>query len=196
MSVEAMAIALHHSRAKGATKLVLVGIANHLGDGGSWPSMTTLAKYGNVSRDQARKCVQQLEKLHEVERDVNGGGSWRIAEHERPNRYEFKLKCPGLPTCDGSLNHRDPRRHRVPLLTLEAAPEAVDNTPPRNGGGVAAEGTPPSQRRDEPPLNQDTTADQSPHLGNRARASCPSGIPEHRWNRRHRFCADCDGTAA
>lgn len=34
MSIEAMAVALHHSKTQGATKLVLLGIANHEGDGG------------------------------------------------------------------------------------------------------------------------------------------------------------------
>lgn len=104
MSVESLAIALHHSRAKGAAKLILIGIANHDGDGGAWPSMKKLAKYGGVSVSQAQRCVTKLEELGEVRRFIQAGGDHRTAEHERPNRYAFLLRCPA--DCDRTSQHR------------------------------------------------------------------------------------------
>jgi DNA-binding GntR family transcriptional regulator len=80
MSVESMAIALHHSRAKGTAKLVLIGIANHDGDGGAWPSVDTLAKYAGVHRRNVQRALQQLEELHEIEIVRNGGGDHSIAD--------------------------------------------------------------------------------------------------------------------
>jgi hypothetical protein len=43
MSIEAVATVLNHSKARGRAKLVLIGIANHLGDQGAWPSISTLS---------------------------------------------------------------------------------------------------------------------------------------------------------
>jgi DNA-binding transcriptional regulator YhcF (GntR family) len=67
MSNEAMAIALHHSRSSGTTKLVLLGIANHDGDGGAWPSLATLATYaGGVSERTVSRAIGELVELGEV----------------------------------------------------------------------------------------------------------------------------------
>ena len=67
MSVESMAIALHHSRSKGTAKVVLLGIANHDGDGGAYPTVATLAKYANVSRANVQKALTKLESLGEIQ---------------------------------------------------------------------------------------------------------------------------------
>lgn len=135
MSVEAMAVVLHHSRSTGSALAVLVGIANHDGDLGSFPSVLTLAKYGRFNgwdarpvdnteaarRDArrqnenatraARRAVRQLETLGEVETIENGGIGGR-SEHERTNLYRITLSCPWY--CDHSTQHRDLRdeRHR------------------------------------------------------------------------------------
>lgn len=104
MSVEALAIALHHSRATGAALLVLLGIANHDGDGGAWPSIATLAKYARVHPRNVQRASGRLEQLGEIRRAVQRGGTAATEHHERPNLYHVVLKCP--PGCDGTRNHR------------------------------------------------------------------------------------------
>ncbi len=128
MSVEALAIGLHHSRAKGAAKLVLIGIANHDGDGGAWPSIATLAKYAGVTPRNVQKAISELERLGEIQRMVAAGGNHLTAEHMRPNLYYFKLTCP--PDCDRSRNHRT-RRDSI-ALEIEGVSLAT--------GGVAGDG--------------------------------------------------------
>ena len=104
MSVESMAIALHHSRATGSAKLVLLGIANHDGDGGSWPSIGTLAVYANVSDRNVQVGLDKLEQLGEIMRHTQQGGTRAMAPWDRPNLYTFLAKCP--PNCDRTRNHR------------------------------------------------------------------------------------------
>lgn len=131
MSIESISIALHHSRATGAAKLVLIGIANHDGDGGAWPSVATLSKYAGVDPRSVQRAVKRLEELHEVRRFVQAGGDHRVAEHERPNRYQFLLSCP--PDCDRTSRHRT---HRYAAVELEidpptpASPGDAGVTPP------------------------------------------------------------------
>lgn len=103
-----MAVVLHHSKAKGTRKLVLIGIANHEGDGGAWPSMATLATYANVDERNARKAVEWLRDHRELAVDVQGGGDLHTADHARPNRYRVLVSCP--PWCDRTTSHRDTRR--------------------------------------------------------------------------------------
>lgn len=141
MSAEAMAIALHHSKAKGAAKLVLIGIANHDGDGGAWPSVPTLAVYAGVTPRNVQKHVETLIKLGEIHRDINGGGNRQTADHARPNLYHFVLKCP--PACDGSKNHKMPRASRA---------KPVDKSPER----PLSPATPPVASDTPPPVASDT----------------------------------------
>jgi hypothetical protein len=112
VSVEAMAIALHHSRAKSTARLVLVGIANHDGDGGAWPSIATLMKYTGSDRRTVQRAIDKLEALGEVRRGIQQGGktgaqSDEFSDWHRPNLYHFLLKCP--PDCDRSRNHKTTR---------------------------------------------------------------------------------------
>ena len=104
MSVEAIAVVLHHSKAKGTDKLVLIGIANHEGDGGAWPSVETLAKYGDVDERTVRRSLRRLEKLGEITTHVQAGGPSGIPAWRRPNRYAIHVDCP--PTCDRTRWHR------------------------------------------------------------------------------------------
>jgi hypothetical protein len=109
MSAEALAIVLHHSKSVGTPKVVLIGIANHDGDGGAWPAISTLAKYANVDERNVRKAIDKLVMLREV----------RVIERkiERPGRnptnasnlYEIRLQCPAW--CDRSRHHKDTRRN-------------------------------------------------------------------------------------
>lgn len=110
MSVEAMAIVLHHSRAVGTDKLVLIGIANHFGEDGAWPSLATLAKYaGGVTVRTVRRSLRALEETGELRSDVQAGGSPDLPEHLRPNRYWIEVCCPE--ECDGTAQHRMPGEH-------------------------------------------------------------------------------------
>jgi predicted DNA-binding transcriptional regulator YafY len=80
VSVEDIGIVLNHSRAEGRTKLVLIGIANHLGDHGAWPSIATLARYANASERSVKRDIKWLEEAGElfVERNASPmGGQYK-----------------------------------------------------------------------------------------------------------------------
>lgn len=126
MSVEHLAAVLHHSRATGTVKVVLLGIANHAGDGGSWPTVATLARYANVDVRTVQRALARLEELGDVRRHVQAGGDHRTRHHsERPNLYEVLLECPE--GCAGGPNHR-PRNGWERLEDGTYRP--VDNPPP------------------------------------------------------------------
>lgn len=144
MSVESLSIALHHSRATGTAKIVLIGIANHDGDGGAWPAVATLAKYANTTARNVQKALTRLEELGEIKRRIQGGGNWQTADHMRPNLYEFRLRCPA--SCDRTRSHRTRLHELVDPLSV-ATPGVAGDTPPLS---VA---TP------EPSTNQTTTDD-------------------------------------
>jgi len=104
MSIEALTIALHHSKAKGSAKIVLLGIANHYHHDdhrGAWPSQDTLARYANISDRGVRKCIDDLVALGEISVDTHGGVS---SSRNKPNRYWITLSCPE--ECDGTMAHR------------------------------------------------------------------------------------------
>ena len=108
MSIEVMSVVLHHSKAQGTTKLVLMGIANHQGDGGAWPAISTLAKYaGGVSRRTVQRSLADLVKTGELETTLQAGGSYGDQPNGKPNLYRVLVSCP--PECDGSPNHRRKR---------------------------------------------------------------------------------------
>ena len=67
MSIEAVSLVLNESKATGRAKLVLLGIANHLGDQGAWPSIATLARYANASERSIKRDLQELIALGELE---------------------------------------------------------------------------------------------------------------------------------
>lgn len=121
MSVEAMAAVLHHSKATGTAKLVLLGIANHDGDGGAWPTVATLAKYANTSERGTQKAIARLVELGELRVDRQQGGTADYVDALRPNRYHVLVRCPT--GCDGTTRHQvagqaltvvdNPLAHRV-----------------------------------------------------------------------------------
>jgi len=104
MTSSSVALFLYHSRASGTAKVVGIGIGEHDGDGGSYPSMSTLARYANVSVSNVKKGLQALVDLGEIRIHVNAGGRRDTPEHERTNLYEVLLECPG--NCDGTKYHR------------------------------------------------------------------------------------------
>lgn len=104
MSVEAIAVCLHHSRAAKTDKLVLLGIANHDGDGGAWPSVATLARYANCSERHVQRAIANLVDLGELQVVRQRGGNEGTRADRRPNLYRVRVSCP--PNCDGSTQHR------------------------------------------------------------------------------------------
>lgn len=124
-----MAAVLHHSRAKGTAKLILLGIANHAGDGGAWPYVETLARYANVDERTAQRAIRELVKLGELHVDRQAGGFAKMRNDARPNRYDVLVRCPQL--CDGTSNHRI-RDYPQPTLVVD---NGVTLTSPRNERG-------------------------------------------------------------
>lgn len=148
MSVEALAVVLHHSRAKGTVKLVALGIANHDGDGGAWPSVATLARYANVHPRNVQKALVRLQQLGELWVEPQAGGLGNLADCDRPNLYHVTLRCPTW--CDGTPQHRDQRKKAGPQLSSWHGPQPVDNgvaIPPPPGGSA----TPPGGASATPP---------------------------------------------
>lgn len=101
MSMEVMINVLYHSKASATDKVVLLGIANHHGDGGAWPSLETLGRYANVSERQVSRSIKTLEELGELSIDHNRGLN---VGRNKTNRYWINVTCP--PECDGTMNHR------------------------------------------------------------------------------------------
>lgn len=157
MTVEAMAIVLHHSSAQGTAKLVLLGIANHDGDGGAWPSIDTLARYANVDRRTVQRAIEQLIEVGELKREERAGGDRRTRAQYRPNLYRIMVVCP--PECDRSTRHK-PVDNSTPRGDAH-----VTSTASRGDASVAPEVTPTSP---EPSLNHPLPTDQKERLvGNR-----------------------------
>jgi hypothetical protein len=80
MSIEAVSLVLNQSRATGRAKLVLLGIANHLGDQGAWPSISTLARYANASERSVKRDIQELVQLGEL----------KVELQNAPTRQQYK----------------------------------------------------------------------------------------------------------
>lgn len=181
MSFEAAAIAMHHSRAKGTTLVILLGIANHAGDGGAWPTVGTLMKYGRCSRTQVQRAVAELERLGEIRRRVQAGGDHRFEAHERPNRYDFLLRCPV--DCDRTSQHRT-RASQQHILDLD--PEQLDaldgegaasmqpgQTPPHGRGPAASVRREGAASMRPKPVPLTTTHHSETNPSNRARGKAP-----------------------
>lgn len=133
MSIEAMAAVLHHSKASGSAKLVLLGIANHQGDAGAWPSINTLARYANIKERQTQYAVRQLLELGEIIIDKNDPVSGKGT-----NRYWVTVRCPA--DCDGSTAHRQGVHHSAPGGAVECT------------GGVQHSAPEPSLEPSEKPI--------------------------------------------
>jgi hypothetical protein len=136
MSVEKMAAVLHHAPVKGTAKLLLVGIANHEGDGGAWPAMATLARYANVTERNASKMIQILKEQGLVE---------VVERLGRTNIFRTVVECPD--DCDKSVNHRyQPPSPATPV----GSDTPVGNDTPTP---VASDTPPPSPVTGEPSYN-------------------------------------------
>lgn len=171
-----MALVLHHSQAKGGTKLVLVGIANHDGDGGAYPKVETLARYAGMNVRNTQRAIRRLVEMGEVVVHLQDGGRRKMPDHLRPNRYEVLVSCPTW--CDRTGEHRDtrPKASRQQHLTTEADTTEADpddlsrvlhtgvagDTPSPQVGGVARD-TPPGGASDTPEPSSRTNPPTPPH---------------------------------
>lgn len=164
-----MAIVLHHSRAKGTDKLVLLGIANHAGDGGAWPTVATLARYANVTERAVQTSVQKLVTMGELLIDRQGGGTLRTRRDRRPNAYHVTVSCPM--TCDHSINHR-PRAYPVPADHLRFTTSGM----PQSDG---VKQTSPGSERGEADFTQRGEADFTLTRSNNHHGSVPSSTTDH-----------------
>jgi hypothetical protein len=97
MSIEAVSLVLNQSKATGRAKLVLLGIANHLGDQGAWPSISTLARYANASERSVKRDIQELIKLGELRVELQNAP---INRQYKTNLYWITIQ-PGV--TDGAL---------------------------------------------------------------------------------------------
>jgi hypothetical protein len=93
MSIEAMTLVLNHSQAQGRAKLVLIGIANHQGDNGAWPSIETLARYANASERSVIRDIQELEKSGELIVERNAAP---VSSRYKPNLYWVNITPQGV----------------------------------------------------------------------------------------------------
>jgi hypothetical protein len=75
MSLYALTQVFHSSNADGSARLVLLAIADCADDDGiAFPSLPTLAVKAHVSRDTARRKIEELVKLGELEILEKGDG--------------------------------------------------------------------------------------------------------------------------
>lgn len=91
MSVESISQALHVQGLSASEKLVLIGIANHDGDGGAWPSIETLSTYLGASERATQYAVANLVKKGFITVEKNAGGTDRTRNDRRPNLYRLHL---------------------------------------------------------------------------------------------------------
>lgn len=185
MSVETLALVLHHSRAKGTDKLILVGIANHDGDGGAWPAVKTLARYAHVDESTVRRSLRRLESLGELLTHTQAGGPSGIPEWQRPNRYEVLIACPA--TCDRTKHHRE-----IPLpiapsdLWITGGASTPGGRAHAPGGSAPTRPAPLASTRPEPSIEpsekagvvvEDVTTDCGPcSICSRAEHDCRSRV--------------------
>ena len=131
MSSSAVAIVFNHSRSTGTARLVLLALAEHDGENGSWPSVARLAHYASVSPRNVQKALSRLEELGEIQRDIQQGGLADVPAALRTNRYFITLTCP--PECDRSVRHRVKKavdKASEPPLSVATPPVASDARPP------------------------------------------------------------------
>lgn len=120
MSVESISWALNvtDDRLTAVDRLVLIGIANHDGDGGAWPSVATLARYAGVAERSIGRSLARLEQIGYVTRHVQQGGTAKMRAGQRPNLYEL---------------HRTPDPPVTPDRTVTPPPTEVSGVPPTDG---------------------------------------------------------------
>ncbi len=80
MSIQVMQAVWEHSQADGRARLVLLAIADHQGEIGAWPSISTLAKMVNASERSVQRDIQYLQEIGELKVEVQNA----------PTRSQYK----------------------------------------------------------------------------------------------------------
>lgn len=107
MSVESISRALWVPGLVPSEKLLLVGIANHDGDGGAWPAVATLSAYVGCSDRRIQQVLARLVTAGLISVDHNAGGSAHTRSDRRPNRYILHL--PTVDKCRNGVKPVSPR---------------------------------------------------------------------------------------
>ena len=132
-------------------KLCLIGIANHDGDGGAWPSQATLARYMGCHERNVRYTITRLVEKGYVVVSVNAGGTDKTRPDRRPNRYTLNFDVP-----EGELVEEHTGGN--PLPPVEAT-----------GGNLASvtggNPLPPNRPKQEPSKKPLTAAPLVSHFG-------------------------------
>jgi hypothetical protein len=130
MSVEAISAVLHNSKATGTRKLVLIGIANHEGDGGAWPTIDTLGKYAGCTRTTVKDAIRWLVKNGELQVFPQAGGNANTRPDRRPNLYKVLVRPYGGRVSD-SRRQNDGRNEltRGAEMTLAGGEGSPPNRP-------------------------------------------------------------------
>lgn len=152
MSVESLTKALNHPGVSPAERLVLVGIANHDGDGGAWPSMHTLARYCCVEVRSVQRTMERLVERGLVTVLPQAGGNSDTRPDRRPNRYLLHLDERG----DADVAPRGERgdagdTNGVTPTSPEPSLEPSNTPlPPQSGGTPRQQGTNPRAQGTNP----------------------------------------------
>lgn len=154
MSVESLSVIFQHAPYSGRDKLILLGIANHDGDGGAWPSIGTLARYANCSEASVRRTLKLLIEDGAITKEIMRGGNGNTPEHLKPNLYTILIECP--PNCDKTRKHAPVDKKQDVLWTPShlVTPLSGDDRGGLSGddtGGLSGDDTLTIQ---EPPINQ------------------------------------------
>lgn len=128
MSIESVAKALKCKGLKPTEKLVLIGVANHDGDGGAFPKVATLAGYACVSDRQVQKHLATLEDKGLLRRHYGQGRLVNTPDHEQSTLYELFLDGVNSTTPPG-VNSTTPQEPSVEPSSSSRSSEA--KTPDR-----------------------------------------------------------------
>ena len=91
MSVQQLSAVFERSRSRNGARLVLLSIANHDGDGGSWPTISTISRESALTERSVHEALRRLQDDGELKVHPNAGGTMDWRNDRRPNRYEIML---------------------------------------------------------------------------------------------------------
>lgn len=160
MSAEAVMRVLKHSKTKGSDRTALLVIAWHVDkdSGEAWVGMNTIARECNVDERSARRCVQNAERMGELQ-IVRGGGM-------QSNRYRIVTPDAG--------DTPPPDAHVTPPLTPVTPPPLTQAT---GDPGHMRQGTPDAgDRTPLTPVTGERTSKGKSKSESRLKTPLPPGF--------------------